>query len=207
MQKPEPAVDVHELSRTFGSFTAVDKISLQVAKGEIFGFLGPNGAGKSTTIRMLCGLLMPTGGGGTVGGYDIRTEPEAVKNIIGYMSQKFSLYDDLTVEENINFFGGVYRVPKEKKDSRKAWVLAMAGIEDKKFRNKTLRDKWGCSVAGGQDTLEGKMFRVSHMGYVDPIDTIGLIAAVEYSLIECGVKGIEPGKGVATAVRIIKEWA
>ena len=132
MHRPEPAVDVHGLSRTFGSFIAVDKISLQVARGEIFGFLGPNGAGKSTTIRMLCGLLMPTGGGGTVGGYDIRNEPEAVKNIIGYMSQKFSLYDDLTVEENINFFGGVYRVPKEKKDSRKAWVLAMAGIEDKK---------------------------------------------------------------------------
>jgi ABC-2 type transport system ATP-binding protein len=132
MHKPEPAVDVHNLSRTFGSFVAVDKISLQVARGEIFGFLGPNGAGKSTTIRMLCGLLMPTGGGGTVGGYDIRTEPEAVKNIIGYMSQKFSLYDDLTVEENINFFGGVYRVPKEKKAARKNWVLAMAGIGDKK---------------------------------------------------------------------------
>ncbi len=132
MHRPEPAVDVQALSRAFGSFIAVDKISLQVAKGEIFGFLGPNGAGKSTTIRMLCGLLMPTGGGGTVGGYDIRTESEAVKNIIGYMSQRFSLYDDLTVEENINFFGGVYKVPKEKKDSRKAWVLAMAGIEDKK---------------------------------------------------------------------------
>ena len=108
-------MEVHDLSRAFGSFVAVDKISLRVAKGEIFGFLGPNGAGKSTTIRMLCGLLMPTGGGGTVGGYDIRTEPEAVKKIIGYMSQKFSLYDDLTVEENIDFFGGVYGVPKEKK--------------------------------------------------------------------------------------------
>src|SRR5208283_3721465 len=131
MHRPEPAVDVHGLSRTFGSFIAVDKISLQVARGEVFGFLGPNGAGKSTTIRMLCGLLMPTGGGGMVGGYDIRTEPEAVKKIIGYMSQKFSLYDDLTVEENINFFGGVYKVPKEKKKARKAWVLAMAGIEDK----------------------------------------------------------------------------
>jgi ABC-2 type transport system ATP-binding protein len=132
MYTPEQAVDVHALSRAFGSFIAVDKINLQVGKGEIFGFLGPNGAGKSTTIRMLCGLLMPTGGGGTVGGYDIRTESEAVKSIIGYMSQKFSLYDDLTVEENINFFGGVYRVPKEKKKSRKAWVLAMAGIGDKR---------------------------------------------------------------------------
>ncbi len=132
MHTPDKAVDVRGLSRTFGSFIAVDKISLQVAKGEIFGFLGPNGAGKSTTIRMLCGLLMPTGGGGTVGGYDIRTEPEAVKTIIGYMSQRFSLYDDLTVEENIDFFGGVYRVPRDKKAGRKAWVMTMAGIKDKK---------------------------------------------------------------------------
>jgi ABC-2 type transport system ATP-binding protein len=132
MRNSGTAVEVHDLSRSFGSFVAVDKISLTVAKGEIFGFLGPNGAGKSTTIRMLCGLLMPTGGGGTVGGHDIGAEPEAVKRIIGYMSQKFSLYDDLTVEENIDFFGGVYRVPKEKKGARKAWVLTMAGIEDKR---------------------------------------------------------------------------
>ena len=132
MRNSGTAVEVHDLSRAFGSFVAVDKISLRVAKGEIFGFLGPNGAGKSTTIRMLCGLLMPTGGGGTVGGHDIGAEPEAVKRIIGYMSQKFSLYDDLTVEENIDFFGGVYRVPKEKKGERKAWVLTMAGIEDKR---------------------------------------------------------------------------
>ena len=132
MRNSGTAVEVHDLSRAFGSFVAVDKISLRVAKGEIFGFLGPNGAGKSTTIRMLCGLLMPTGGGGTVGGHDIGAEPEAVKKIIGYMSQKFSLYDDLTVEENIDFFGGVYRVPKEKKGARKAWVLTMAGIEDKR---------------------------------------------------------------------------
>jgi aspartate aminotransferase-like enzyme len=86
-------------------------------------------------------------------------------------------------------------------------IMYPEGIEDKKFRNKALRDKWGCSVAGGQDWLEGKMFRVSHMGYVDPVDTIGLVAAVEYSLVECGAKGIEIGKGVATAARIIKDWA
>ncbi|MGD0232485.1 MAG: ABC transporter ATP-binding protein [Syntrophorhabdales bacterium] len=132
MPPDETAVDVHGLTRAFGSFTAVDHIDLQVKKGEIFGFLGPNGAGKSTTIRMLCGLLMPTGGSGTVGGYDISTVPESIKKIIGYMSQKFSLYDDLTVEENIDFFGGVYQVPKEKKVLRKTWVLEMAGIGDKK---------------------------------------------------------------------------
>ncbi len=86
-------------------------------------------------------------------------------------------------------------------------IMYPEGVEDKKFRNKVLRDKWGCSVAGGQDTLEGKMFRASHMGYVDPIDTIGLVAAVEYALIDCGVKSIEAGKGVAVAAKLIKEWA
>jgi len=122
------AVSIRDLARTFGDFVAVDRISLEVKKGEIFGFLGPNGAGKSTTIRMLCGLLMPTGGEGTVGGYDINTGSEEIKKIIGYMSQRFSLYDDLTVEENINFFSGIYNVPQAKKPARKQWALEMAGL-------------------------------------------------------------------------------
>lgn len=126
------AVQVNDLRRTFGDFVAVDNISLSVRRGEIFGFLGPNGAGKSTTIRMLCGLLMPTGGTGTVGGFDINKESELIKKVIGYMSQKFSLYDNLTVEENINFFGGVYNVPKEKKIERKEWVLNMAGLKEER---------------------------------------------------------------------------
>jgi ABC-2 type transport system ATP-binding protein len=126
------AVDVTDLRRTFGDFVAVDNISLSVQRGEIFGFLGPNGAGKSTTIRMLCGLLMPTGGIGTVGGFDINKESELIKKVIGYMSQRFSLYDSLTVEENINFFGGVYNVPKEKKTERKEWVLNMAGLTEER---------------------------------------------------------------------------
>jgi len=126
------AVDVNDLRRTFGEFVAVDNISLSVRRGEIFGFLGPNGAGKSTTIRMLCGLLMPTGGTGTVGGFDINKESESIKQVIGYMSQKFSLYDDLTVEENIDFFGGIYNVPKEKKAARKEWVLEMAGLTEER---------------------------------------------------------------------------
>jgi ABC-2 type transport system ATP-binding protein len=121
-------VDVEGLSRVFGDFVAVDHISLRVAKGEIFGFLGPNGAGKSTTIRMLCGLLLPTGGSGTVGGFDIITQSEEIKQTIGYMSQKFSLYDDLTVEENINFFSGIYGVPETRKQERKEWALEMAGL-------------------------------------------------------------------------------
>lgn len=124
------AVEVRKLRRTFGTFVAVDDIDLTVMKGEIFGFLGPNGAGKSTTIRMLCGLLMPTSGQGTVGSFDIIKEPESIKGIIGYMSQKFSLYEDLTVEENVNFFSGVYNVPAGKKAERKGWVLEMAGLKD-----------------------------------------------------------------------------
>ena len=126
------AVKVENLVRTFGDFTAVDRISLEVSKGEIFGFLGPNGAGKSTTIRMLCGLLLPTSGSGRVGNFDIITQSEEIKQNIGYMSQKFSLYDDLTVEENIGFYSGIYSVPEEKKDERKARVLDMAGLTDRK---------------------------------------------------------------------------
>lgn len=126
------AVRVEGLTRRFGDFTAVDNISLAIGKGEIFGFLGPNGAGKSTTIKMLCGLLQPTGGKGFVGGNDIVRESEEIKKHIGYMSQKFSLYDDLTVEENINFFGGIYKVSREKKRGRMEWVLEMSGLKDRR---------------------------------------------------------------------------
>jgi ABC-2 type transport system ATP-binding protein len=126
----DTAVTVKGLIRTFGAFTAVDNIDLTVERGEVFGFLGPNGAGKSTTIRMLCGLLLLSGGKGTVGGFDIMTRSEEIKKNIGYMSQKFSLYDDLTIEENIDFFSGIYGVPGGKKKDRKEWVLDMAGIAD-----------------------------------------------------------------------------
>jgi len=122
------AVDVSGLTRRFGDFVAVDHIDLQVAQGRIFGFLGPNGSGKSTTIRMLTGLLQPSEGRGTVLGLDVMTEFEAIKRRIGYMSQKFSLYDDLTVEENIDFFSGLYGVPRERRSERKEWVLEMAGL-------------------------------------------------------------------------------
>src|ERR1700731_1844877 len=127
-----PAVRIENLVKRFGDFTAVDRVSLEVKRGEIFGFLGPNGAGKSTTIRILCGLLPPTSGRATVGGFDVASQPEEVKQSIGYMSQKFSLYDDLSVEENIEFFGGVYGVPPEKLLARRDYVLKMAGLEDKR---------------------------------------------------------------------------
>jgi ABC-2 type transport system ATP-binding protein len=125
-------INVEGLTRRFGDFVAVDNISLSIMKGEIYGFLGPNGAGKSTTIRILCGLLTPTQGDGRVGGYDIVGQPEKIKKHIGYMSQRFSLYDDLTIDENIDFFSGIYGVSKKKKPERKRWVLNMAGLMDRR---------------------------------------------------------------------------
>ena len=127
-----PAVHVENLTKRFGNFTAVDRVSIAVERGEIFGFLGPNGAGKSTTIRMLCGLLPPTSGSATVAGFDVATQPEEIKRRIGYMSQKFSLYDDLTVQENIEFFGGVYGVPPGELEARREYVLKMALLGDKR---------------------------------------------------------------------------
>ncbi len=112
----EYAVTVKDLEKRFGGFVAVNCVSFDVKKGQIFGFLGPNGAGKSTTIRMLCGILTPSGGSGEVAGLNIRTQSEAIKSRIGYMSQKFSLYEDLTVEENIDFFSGIYRIPLKCQD-------------------------------------------------------------------------------------------
>ncbi|MCI0453771.1 MAG: ABC transporter ATP-binding protein [Candidatus Dadabacteria bacterium] len=147
------AVIIKDLERRFGSFIAVNRISLEVAKGEIFGFIGPNGAGKSTTIRILCGILTPTGGMGTVAGFDISTEAEKIKTRIGYMSQKFSLYEDLTVEENIDFYSGIYRVTPERKKERKEWVIEMAGLKEHRHsKTAVLSGGWkqrlalGCAI-------------------------------------------------------------
>lgn len=125
------SIEVKELTKKFGSFTAVDKISFNVEQGEILGFLGANGAGKSTAIRMMTGILEPTSGDALVGGFSIMKEPDKVKTQIGYMSQKFSLYNDLTVEENIRFFAGVYGLTGQKFSDRKKWVLKVANLEGK----------------------------------------------------------------------------
>jgi len=127
---PSLAIDVRNLEKRFGDFVAVNRISFSVKRGEIFGFLGSNGSGKSTTIRMLCGILTPTAGEGVVAGRDILREAEAVKAAIGYMSQKFSLYEDLTPFENIRFYLGIYNVPRELWAERAAWVASMAHLED-----------------------------------------------------------------------------
>jgi ABC-2 type transport system ATP-binding protein len=173
----EPAVSLDRLTKRFGAFTAVDNITLSVAKGEIFGFLGPNGAGKSTTIRMLCGILTPTSGKGTVAGFDIVTQPERIKENIGYMSQRFSLYEDLTVEENIAFYAGVYRLPQDRLRERGEWVLEMAGLTERRAsRAGELSGGWrqrlalGCAIlheppivfldepTSGVDPLSRRMF-------------------------------------------------
>jgi ABC-2 type transport system ATP-binding protein len=132
MPDREQAIVVNNLSRQFGDFRAVDNISFEVYRGEIFGFLGPNGAGKSTTIRMLNGLLLPTSGEGQVGGFDIIKENDRIKDHIGYMSQKFSLYNDLTAEENLIFFGGVYGLPPAKLRDRITEVLTMVELEERR---------------------------------------------------------------------------
>lgn len=124
----DAVIVVESLAKAFGTFTAVDRVSFTVARGEIFGFLGPNGAGKSTTIRMLCGLLASTSGSARVGGFDINREPEQVRSRIGYMSQRFSLYRDLTVGENIAFFGGVQGLEGGRLRARAAAIVAMAGL-------------------------------------------------------------------------------
>lgn len=126
------AVSVSGLTKKFGDFTAVDGISFNIRRGEIFGFLGPNGAGKTTTVKILCGLVLPTAGEARVDGFDVRRETERIRQRIGYMSQKFSLYQDLTVVENLDFFCGVYSVRKDLKKERVEWALSMSGLGDKR---------------------------------------------------------------------------
>jgi ABC-2 type transport system ATP-binding protein len=153
MAEDKNAVVIENLVKRFGDFVAVDRINLEVRKGEVFGFLGPNGAGKSTTIRMLCGLLRPTSGRARVAGYDVGREPESVRQNIGYMSQKFSLYNDLKVIENIRLFAGLYSVPASLLKKRIDWALEMANLKGQEYQTtSTLPGGWkqrlalGCAV-------------------------------------------------------------
>jgi ABC-2 type transport system ATP-binding protein len=167
-----PAVTVRDLTRRFGAFLAVDHVSFDVAPGEIFGFLGSNGAGKSTTIRMLCGLLKPSSGSALVGGIDVGRDPEGVKQRIGYMSQRFSLYELLTVEENITFFGGLYGLDDRKLAERLAFTLTMAGLEGRgRTLTRDLAGGWRQRLALGCAILHEPriLFLDEPTGGVDPV--------------------------------------
>ncbi|HSK10847.1 MAG TPA: ABC transporter ATP-binding protein [Vicinamibacterales bacterium] len=166
------AIVVRNLTRRFGDFVAVDNVSFSVRAGEIFGFLGSNGAGKSTTIRMLCGLLRPSSGGATVGGADVATDPEGVKARIGYMSQRFSLYEKLTVDQNITFYAGLYGIPRERFDERRAFVLEMAGLRGReRVFARDLPGGWRQRLALGCAILHEPpiLFLDEPTGGVDPI--------------------------------------
>jgi ABC-2 type transport system ATP-binding protein len=167
-----PAVTVRELTRRFGAFLAVDRVSFDVEDGEIFGFLGSNGAGNSTTIRMLCGLLKPSSGSAMVGGIDVGRDPEGVKRRIGYMSQRFSLYELLTVEENITFFGGLYGLDNSRIAARRGFVLEMAGLNGReKTLTRDLAGGWRQRLALGCAILHEPsiLFLDEPTGGVDPV--------------------------------------
>lgn len=167
-----PAIDVRELTRRFGAFVAVDSLSFEVQRGEIFGFLGSNGAGKSTTIRMLCGLLRPTAGTALVSGIDVARDPEGVKARIGYMSQRFSLYELLTVDQNIRFFGGIYGLSRDRLAARRDFVLETAGLRGReRTLARDLSGGWRQRLALGCAVLHEPpvLFLDEPTGGVDPL--------------------------------------
>ncbi|HVP78130.1 MAG TPA: ATP-binding cassette domain-containing protein [Thermodesulfobacteriota bacterium] len=182
-------VEVENLVRKFDRFIAVDHIHFQVEKGEIFGFLGPNGAGKSTTIRMLCGLLLPTSGKGKVAGFDIMKEPEKIKQAIGYVSQKFSLYDDLTVAENLRFFGGIYGLSgsfQKKREHEVLEMISLQGFQERPTRTLPVglkqRLALGCAILHAPSIL----FLDEPTSGVDPISRRNFWSLIQ----EMGEKGV-----------------
>lgn len=168
----DPVVQAHNLSKKFGDFVAVQNISLSVEKGEIFGVLGPNGAGKSTSIRMLCGILDPTEGDARVVGYDVVEEPDRVKERIGYMTQRFSLYEDLSVEENLRFFAGLYGVPRNRRRRRVEEAMAQSGLHPRRKQIAgTLSGGWKQRVALASSTIHQPplLFLDEPTAGVDPV--------------------------------------
>jgi ABC-2 type transport system ATP-binding protein len=166
------AITVRDLTRRFGAFTAVDGVTFEVGQGEVFGFLGANGAGKSTTIRMLCGLLRPTSGKALVAGVDVTRDPEGVKRRIGYMSQRFSLYEALTVDQNIRFYGGIYGLEGAALEARRAFVIEMAGLRGREgTMTRDLAGGWRQRLALGCAILHEPpiVFLDEPTGGVDPV--------------------------------------
>ena len=172
MNAPMNAIAVIDLTKRFGDFVAVDRLTFDVRQGEVFGFLGSNGAGKSTTIRMLCGLLKPTSGTAIVGGIDVGRDPEGVKRRIGYMSQRFSLYENLTVDQNIRFFGGIYGLDRARLAARRRFVLDIAGLHGREqMRAADLAGGWRQRLALGCAILHEPpmVFLDEPTGGVDPL--------------------------------------
>lgn len=185
----ENAIQVEHLTKKFGNFTAVNDVNFNVKKGEVFGFLGPNGSGKTTVIRMLMGLITPTSGQGTVLGFDISKENDKIKEKIGYMSQKFSLYEDLTVEENLDFYGSVYGLSSKRLAKKKREILKMADLEGReKMITSNLSGGWkqrlalGCAIIHDPEIL----FLDEPTGGVDPIARRNFWDLI-YKLSESGV--------------------
>ncbi|HYU15454.1 MAG TPA: ABC transporter ATP-binding protein, partial [Candidatus Acidoferrum sp.] len=172
MTADAPIIETEHLSRRFGDLVAVADVTLSVSRGEIFGVLGPNGAGKSTTIRMLCGILDPSGGRGTVVGYDIARDPEQIKQRIGYMTQRFSLYEDLTVLENLRFYAGIYGVRRRDLRQRLEEVVERAGLGDRRRQLAgTLSGGWKQRVALASATIHRPplLFLDEPTAGVDPV--------------------------------------
>jgi len=183
------AIETKDLTRRFGDRTAVDHVNITIRYGEIFGYLGANGAGKSTTIRMLCGILMPTSGTAVVGGYDVTTDPESVKKSIGYVSQKFSLYQDLTVKENLEFFGRIYQLESRRLRDRIESVLRLTGL--KEYENHLARELSGgwkqrLAVANGLLHEPKILFLDEPTAGVDPMSRRGIWELL-YQLADQGV--------------------
>ena len=172
MNADDPVIETHHLARHFGHLVAVRDVSMSVSRGEIFGVLGPNGAGKSTTIRMLCGILNPSGGDGKVVGFDIRRDAERIKERIGYMTQRFSLYEDLTVQENLSFYAGIYGVPRKHRRRRLAEVLERTGLGPRRKQLAgTLSGGWKQRVALASATIHEPplLFLDEPTAGVDPV--------------------------------------
>ena len=181
MSAHSPIVETEHLSRRFGDLVAVKDVTMSVERGEIFGVLGPNGAGKSTTIRMLCGILAPSGGRGTVVGHDVASEPELIKQNIGYMTQRFSLYEDLTVLENLRFYAGIYGVARARRRARIEEVVAIAGLGERRHQIAgTLSGGWKQRVALASATIHQPplLFLDEPTAGVDPVSRRGFWAEI-----------------------------
>ena len=195
---PEVAIDVHGLTKSFDGRKVVRDLSMQVRRGTIYGFLGPNGSGKTTTIRMLCGIITPTSGDGRVLGFDITRQSEAIKARIGYMSQRFALYEDLTVRENLDFYAGVYQVPRSRWTERARELVAMAGLTGREVRG-VFEDALHPGAIGSLVAVVEALFFDPPAGWASLMAAVMLLSGVQ--LLILGIVGEYLGRLYLTANR------